>query len=393
MFNTKDYLTLSIPKEEYGERIKKVQKKLKEREIDLGIIYATPNRPGDVMYLSGLDPNIFDVGAIVSKDKFFIIGGFETHEYAIDTMKFGEYRIIEGYDVIGDWPGVKFNKIQDVLKEACTDKIKRIGITTSKDILSVSFFERILSSLNGAEVVDATDIIADLRYIKSQNEQDIIKASNFIATAAIKNMIANLKPGLRELEVSAHGDLIIKKMGARSYGFDTILLSGARAKSNIGRASNKIIEKGDIVVIGVSVRFEGYACGIGRTLVAGGANKEQIIFLEHGIKASGLAAKNVKFNTLAKYIDTAPREYLKDVGLGQYQYYSVGHGGGIHECLEKEGANQYSEYRLPKNIIMQVDVGLFGHPQFYGARHEDPYLIDNNGETKKLTDLPMRVYH
>lgn len=393
MFSAKDYLTLSIPKEEYGERIKKVQKKLKEREIDLGIIYCTPNRPGDIMYLSGLDPNIFAGGAIISKDKFFILGGFETHEYAMDIMKFGEYRVIEGYDVVGDWPGVKFNKIKDVLKEACRYKIKRIGILTNKDILSVAFFEKITSSLSGAEVVDATDIIADLRYIKSKNEQDIIKASNYISTASIKEMIANLKPGLRELEVSAHGDFIIKKMGARSYGFDTVMLSGERAKSNVGRGSNKIIEKGDIVVIGVSARFEGYACGIGRTVVAGGANKEQTIFLEHGIKASELAAKNVKFNAPAKYIDIAPREYLKGVGLGQYQYYSVGHGGGIHECLEKEGADQHSEYQLPKNVIMQVDVGIFGHPQFYGARHEDPYLINNNGETEKLTDLPMRVYY
>ena len=45
-------------------------------------------------------------------------------------------------------------------------------------------------------------------------------------------------------------------------------------------------------------------------MVAGGANKEQKDFLEHGIKASELAAKNVKFNAPAKYIDIAPREYL-----------------------------------------------------------------------------------
>lgn len=392
MFSIEDY-NLCIPKEEYVERVKKTQTKLIERGIDLGIIYGTPNRPGDIMYLSGLDPNIFDVGAIISKEKFFILGGFETHEYALESAKFGEYKVIEGYDVIGEWPGVRFNKIEDVLKEACSYKIKKVGILTCKDVLSLAFFERIISSLSEVEVINATDIIEDFRYIKSPNEQNIIKTSNIIATAALKEMVTILEPGLRELGISAQGDFIIKKMGARSYGFDTIVISGKRAISNIGRASNKIIKKGDIVVIGVSARFEGYACGIGRTLVAGGANKKQTIFLEHGIKASELASKNVKFNSPAKYIDIVPREYLKNVGLGKYQYYSVGHGGGIHECLEKGGADQYSDYLLPKNIIMQVDVGLFGHPQFYGARHEDPYMINNNGETKKLTNLPMRVYH
>ncbi|MDZ7837964.1 MAG: hypothetical protein U5N58_08425 [Actinomycetota bacterium] len=73
-----------------------------------------------------------------------------------------------------------------------------------------------MKNIVGAEVIDATDIIFNLRYIKSQNEQNIIKASNYIATLSMKNMIENLKPGLRELEVAAYGDFIIKKMGARS---------------------------------------------------------------------------------------------------------------------------------------------------------------------------------
>ena len=41
---------------------------------------------------------------------------------------------------------------------------------------------------------------------------------------------------------------------------------------------------------------------------------------------------------------------------------------------------------------MMIDVGLFGHPRFYGARHEDPFLISHDGKTERLTDLPMKVY-
>jgi len=41
---------------------------------------------------------------------------------------------------------------------------------------------------------------------------------------------------------------------------------------------------------------------------------------------------------------------------------------------------------------MMIDVGLFGHPRFYGARHEDAFLISHDGKTERLTDLPMRVY-
>jgi len=392
MEDYKNFLKLSITAEEYEKRIQNVQKEIEKRNIDLGIIYCTPNKPGDLLYLTGIDPNVFDAGAIITREKLFVLGGFETHEFAMDTMKAGEYKIIEGYDVVGDWPGVKFNKIEDVLKEA-SPKIKKLGLLTSKDVISIGFLEKITQELSGVEVVDATDIIANLRYIKSEMEQNIIKASNVINTEAMKKMIDTLSPGLRELEIASEGDYIIKKLGARSYGFDVVVLSGKRAEANIGRASNKIIEKGDMVVLGISTRFEGYACGLGRTLVAGSASKEQVQFLEHGIKALEMASGNVKYNQPAKFIDLAPRKYLKSVGLGDYQYYSVGHGSGIHECLEEKGADQFSNYLLPKNIIMQVDVGIFGHPSFHGARHEDPFLINNKGETERLTDLPTKVYH
>ena len=128
----KHKIEYKIPKSEYENRIKKLQIEIKKRNIDIGLIFCTPSRPGDLMYFTAIDPNIFNAGAIVSKDKFFAIGGFETHEYSMDIMEAGEYKVVEGYDVVGDWPGVQFNKIEDVIKEASTE-LKRIGLLTSKD--------------------------------------------------------------------------------------------------------------------------------------------------------------------------------------------------------------------------------------------------------------------
>ena len=206
----KNYLDYKIPKSEYEDRIKKLQTEIKKREIDLGLIFCTPCKPGDLMYFTGIDPNIFDAGAIVSQDKFFVIGGFETHEYSMDIMQAGEYKIIEGYDVVGDWPGVEFNKIEDIVKEAAP-RINRLALLTSNDVMTLGFFKKISELINDVEIIDATDIIADLRYIKSINEQKIIKSSNLIATEGMKSMLKVLKPGLRETEVAAEGDYTMKK--------------------------------------------------------------------------------------------------------------------------------------------------------------------------------------
>jgi Xaa-Pro aminopeptidase len=72
--------------------------------------------------------------------------------------------------------------------------------------------------------------------------------------------------------------------------------------------------------------------------------------------------------------------------------YGVGHGIGLSECLEEKTATAVSDYEIPTGISMMLDIGLFHHPTFHGSRHEDPYLVDQNGQVERLTDLPVAVF-
>jgi len=145
-------------------------------------------------------------------------------------------------------------------------------------------------------------------------------------------------------------------------------------------------------MLGVSPRFEGYTSALGRTVVAGGATAEQAEFLDRGIHAHELAISQLVVGKPARDVDLAARQYLGRVNLGQYHTYGVGHGIGFTECLEEKTATQSSDYDLPPGVAIMIDVGLFGHPVFHGARHEDPFLISHDGKTERLTDLPMKVY-
>jgi Xaa-Pro dipeptidase len=127
-------------------------------------------------------------------------------------------------------------------------------------------------------------------------------------------------------------------------------------------------------------------------VVAGSASPDQREFLDRGIEGYVRAAKEFRVSRPAKAVDLAAREYLTSVGLGQFHTYGVGHGIGFTECLEGKTATSASDYDLPAGMAMMLDVGLFGVPKHFGARHENPHLIDHQGEAKVLTDLPMKVY-
>lgn len=388
--------TIKIPKEEFELRVKKVQGELNRRGIDLGIAYGTPIIPGDVFYLSGYDPHVEVVSAIlISPTKMFVIGGPESVDYAKESMRAGEWRYLREFQLAWeDYPQADFSSLGDVIDEVVGGKkIKKVGILTTKDIISADWLELVKKN-TGKDVkfIDATDIIAEARFIKSKNEQEMIKISNKISVEALKVMLEVIKPNMRELEVAAYGDYVIKSMGAYNYGYDTLVTTGERINTIIGRSSNKIIRDGDMCILGACARYEGYSSAPGRTIVVGGANKGQAEFLEHGLKAHKLAVEKFVYGKPARDLDIAARELHKKAGLGQYQMYSSGHGTGISEAFEGRAATRFSDYNFPKNIVMMIDIGLYRHPEYYGFRHEEEFLINDSGITEKLTDLPMRVY-
>ena len=87
-----------------------------------------------------------------------------------------------------------------------------------------------------------------------------------------------------------------------------------------------------------------------------------------------------------------PVNILRRSGWAHIIPTAFGHGIGFTECLEGKTATISSDYDLPKGIAMMLDVGLFGVPEHFGARHENPHLINHEGESELLTELQMKVF-
>ena len=62
------------------------------------------------------------------------------------------------------------DELNEVIARYIGHEIKRIGYMTSDDIIPAKFMEFLHTSFGKVEVVDASDILSDLRYEKSENE-------------------------------------------------------------------------------------------------------------------------------------------------------------------------------------------------------------------------------
>lgn len=389
-------LSKKIPEVEYEQRIDRIRNELNSRGIDVGFAFGNELKPGDTGWLTGYDPHLEDTACIVGPKGVLILGGPEGAAYAKEMKKVGEFRnLIELKIPEEDYPGATFFTLSELFREACGRQPKKIGLLSLNSFLPVGMLELIKSSTD-AEIVDATDILLRAKYIKSKNEQAVMKVAAEISTWAMRAMIAAVRPGVRETEVAACADYVMRFLGANGRtGVTTLVNSGERISNVIGRASNKIIREGELVLLGLSARDEGLASSVSRTVIVGRGTVDQEELLRHGEKAYHLAVEKLGYNMSSSGPDLAVHEYLQPLKL--HPLYSVVHNIGWTEAMEGYGAaTRYSTYTFPKNVTLMVDIGIFGlpfksiAPQYVGLRMEDPFLINDSGELEKLTDLPIR---
>jgi Xaa-Pro aminopeptidase len=330
---------------------------------------------------------------LVTPDRTIALGGAEGAKMFEDGARFGEWRNLTLFEIpFQDYGETRFWSLAEIMRDVLGRLPSEIGILSASNVMSFEMMELIGETGLGVKARNVSHVLAKARYEKSPAELEMYRIASGIATEGMRAILDALRPGVRELELAAEADRVMKQMGAYSYGFDTMVCSGPRINTIIGRSSNRLIGEGELVMLGVSPRYEGYTSALGRTVVAGTASLEQSEFLDRGIEAYGRAAKEFRVNGPAKAVDGAARDYLTSVDLGQYHAYGVGHGIGFTECLEGKTATSASDYDLPAGIAMMLDVGLFGVPKHFGARHENPHLIDHEEKTEVLTDLPMKVY-
>jgi len=402
-------LNLKIGLAEYEQRAKKTQEEMKKRDCDLGFFYWYREMPGDGMYLTGYNPTIERAsGVLPVEDKPLIIGGPEAGVVAkemakdsgIEVVYAKEFQIPDEY-----YADAEFLSMADCLKKATKGKpVKKLGWLTSLELIPGEILKIVKESVTeGCEFIDLSEILAEARYEKSPREIEIMRQTNKIANQALRAMLAVLEPGLRENQVAAVGDLVMKSLGATSYGFETIVNSGPRVRTIIGPADTRVIEKGEVVQLGVSPGLQGYKGIVRRAVVVGKCNSIQEEYFGHLQEAFNRAKaelKEVVEKDLEPHlVDDAARGYfnsvqIEGINLGPLHTYSSAHGTGLTECMEGKPVNPDTTKPFGHRIGIMLDVGCYDHPHtdIPGGCIEDAFAKGGNN-LLEFTDLPADVQH
>jgi Xaa-Pro aminopeptidase len=371
-----------LKKDECRARLDKVRKLMKEKQLDIVLVYYDEFNIGNGWYLTGWCPQ-FECGMVLmpKNGEPMILGGPESEPFAKLDSAITETRNFPVFMVPDEeYPNatiIDFPKLFDELNSTL-GSIKKVGLVGAGR-MPADCYRQIVDGFDGVELVDITDKYIELRYIKSSWEIEQIKAAFKLADECYDQMKSAVAPGVSEIEVAAAGEFVARKNGASGFGFSAIVGSGQRSNAVVPTASSKKLESGELVMLGLAPKIQGYAGVFGHSLpVSGEYTESQKECVKHLGEAFRLTKAQLIVGKNGKEIDAPARAYFEKHGLTKYLVCPFVHTIGLHEA-ESPFFGPNSNDVLKPGMTVCVDVSFFGHPEWNGTRIETGFEITEKG--------------
>jgi Xaa-Pro aminopeptidase len=338
------------------EKIEKLRSNFSALGID-GILITSPFNRRFISNFTGTAGVV-----LISADQAQFITDFRYVEQASKQC--------EGFEI------VKFSSSipQEVSQQAKKLGIQKLGY--EEDYLTVSTFKSYDKEIE-AELVPVAGIIEKLRLIKTDAEIKILKVAADIADAAFKHILDFISPGKTELEVANELEFFMRRAGATSSSFDTIVASGQRSALPHGVASDKVIEAGDFVTMDYGAYYKGYVSDITRTIAVGEPESKLKEIYGIVLESQLRGMDGYKPGMTGKEADALTRDFIIEKGYGEYYGHSAGHGIGL-EIHEGPALSVRSDIVLEPGMVVTCEPGIY-IPGLGGVRIEDDTLITKDG--------------
>jgi len=269
--------------------------------------------------------------------------------------------------------GAEIKIVQDYRKTVAEYADGLVDVTVTYDCPLVDY-EYLVENVDKVGI-DAKGLIDRLRAVKDEEELEKLREMFVCAHEAFKCSIPAFKHGISEMHWAAELERNMKIKGAKYPSFETIVGSGARGAMPHGTASQKIVEKGDAVVVDFGCKKE-YCSDVTRLVMTG---KDEEISKVADIVYSALqkAKDAVRVGVKCADIDAIAREYIDSKGYGDYFNHGLGHGVGV-DVHEKPVFNPRDETILEENMVLTIEPGIY-LPERFGVRLEDTIVVKDDG--------------
>jgi len=379
------------PQNEFSRRTKTIRAKMKDRGIDVLVVYSAPGnirfgQRGHVMYISGYEPYFGNTMVILPCDENL------SPILEIDAADYfpPECTWIENVKSARD----HVQLLKDYLRENRLEK-SRIGIVGEYS-MSPSLYARFQSEIEQSQIEVASDILEEERAVKSEYEIQCVKRASQIAKKGIEAAAKFARPGVLESEIVGEIEHVCRIAGSQDFPHHTMVTSG-KDLNHLNwwwYCGKRKLEQGDPWLLDFGTMCKGYCCDISRPFTLGAPSKKQKDVFQVLVQAQEAAQKTAREGVLASEVDKAAGEVLGEVWKGDW--WGIGHGVGleVHEwpfigyqrILDDKA---YRDRRLKANMVISIEPTIY-LPEVGDMQIEDQFRVTKTG-CERLNDIPQEI--
>ncbi len=364
---TGDNGSCRIPDTEFQTRIENVKSKMRERQIDLLVLYSNTLDPGHVRYFADV-VGINESAAMVipRQGDPIVCSGQASQAWSQYKSRIKDVRILPE---VGEVAGTEYavgdqsnfsTLFQDLRQKYDIKKIGTVGTLIFPHIIYAQLEKVFLQ----AEIVDAEPLVFELRVKKGANEIACMQKAAEILDSAFWSAIGKIKEGWTELDIMAEIDAGILRGGAEStaVAWGTMIPSGPeRTNLCMNRNSLRKIREGEIIDLQAGAVYEGYNAALCSPLVLGAIPADIKRAVKAADEAMRATLRSIKPGATSRQVNEVGKSVLKRAGLDRYSPYAIVHNIGCLEC-EAPWMPEDQDFQFVEGMTVCVDVFLFRLP-------------------------------
>jgi len=358
----------------YRRKIKQVQQRMKEHKLDAMVLLNATN----VIYTTGYFhlPTERPLAALIpaSGDPALFIPGLEEDQVKLWWVK--------DYESYFDYPG-PVNRVQWIFQRVAKRGLGggRIGVEEP----SPSRLRHMTEGAPKARIVDASEIIERLRWIKDDDEINIMRRAMYFADFTVKagrEFVQQNGTVTEDQILKASADAVADKMSKElndvvGIGIDApfggLVPFGKRSAFPHAMPSKDRLKSGDALIMSFGAQVGGYNVECERSFCVGKPNDYAKRLYEAMLAAHDIAAENLKEGAIAEEVDKKSLDQIRKAGFGKFLKHRTAHGIGL-EAHESPWIAEGDKTVLKQGMTFSCEPGVYD-PDWGGFRHSDTVIV------------------
>ena len=236
----------------------------------------------------------------------------------------------------------------------------------------------LLGIVPGAELVEGSSLVNELRRVKSETELELMARACVIAGETMDAVAPLVVPGTSMVDLVEAVEHELRARGSRSPSFPTHIFTwGERRLDSGDPGALEPLHDGEVVLFDFGAVHDGYCSDFGRTVACGEPPKEYEHVTRVLLDAQEAGRAAALPGALARDVNAACRAPIEAAGLSDGFRHRMGHGIGL-DVHERPFLSVEDETPLEAGMTFTDEPSILLDGRF-GVRVEDVIVVTENG--------------